>query len=221
MIRSLRISLAALPLVTLAAGCDPAAIESVGSARHGMEAMMGALGLAGSQFRDGDVPDLPDLPDLPDTGDAGDVDLDHELTIDVDVPCPGGGSMSIEGNSRIETQTGDLDDYTQAWGGTNAEFTLDVIFDACELDGVVMNGDLRYEQQLEVDASTESLSVDYAWTYQGLVELSGLAEGSCEVDMGAAFRGNGDEIELDLGERDYSGTMCGFDAAEVAAEADF
>lgn len=219
MTRSLRISLAAaLPLVTLAAGCDPAAIESVGSARHGMEAMMGALGLAGSQFRDGD---LPDLPDLPDGGDAGDVDLDHELTIDVDVPCPGGGSMSIEGHSRIETQTGDLDDYDQAWGGTNAEFALDVIFDACELDGVVMNGDLRYEQQLEVDASTESLSIDYAWTYRGLVELGGLAEGSCEVDMGAAFTADGDELELDLGERDYSGTMCGFEAAEVAAEADF
>lgn len=217
MIRSLRFTLAALPLVTLAAGCDPAALDDVGSASRGMEAMMGALGLGGAQFREGEIPDLPDLPD---TGDAGEVDLDHEVVIDVDVACPGGGSMAIDGRSRIETQTGDLDDYDQAWGSTNADFTLDIVFDACDVEGVVMDGDLRYEQQLDVDASTETVSFAYQWTYLGLVELSGVVEGACEVDMGASLTADDGELDLDLNAADYSGTMCGFDAAEVAVDAD-
>ena len=217
MTRSLRITLAALPLVSLVAGCDPASVDDAGSARRGMEAMLGALNLGGGQFRDGEVPDVPGLPD---TSDAGDVDLSHEVDIDLSVACPGGGSMAIEGRSRIDTQTGDLDDADQAWGGTNAEFSLTVAFDGCDVEGVVMDGDLTYEQQLDVDSTVDSVRYDYHWSYQGLVELSGAAKGSCEVDMGAAFTSDGDDIDLDLGARDYSGTMCGFEAAELAADAD-
>jgi len=222
MTHSLRASvLSSLTLIGLATGCDPAAAlgETLGdssSASRGMEALMGALSLGGpaglargedSQFREahGEIPGV-DVPDV-----------DQELEIDADAPCPGGGQMKITGQSKINTELGDLDDPEQAWGGTSAEFTLTVTFEGCELEGVLMQGDVTYEQKLEVSAT----DIDYDWSYSGLVEFSGAVEGSCEVDMAASYTGDGDEDEIGLGGRAYEGTMCGFDAGEVADDADF
>ena len=94
-------------------------------------------------------------------------------------------------------------------------------FDACEVDGVVMDGDITYAQQLESRGTAESLDIDYHWSYEGVVDFSGAVEGSCEVDLSASLTGDGsDDLELDLANRTYAGTMCGFDGATVAADAD-
>ncbi len=219
---SLRFALFGSLIALGLAGCDRddvAPLRDSNQASRGMQAMLGALSLGspsqqarqdGAQFREGEV-DLDDV-------DVGDVDLDHEIEIDVDVTCPGGGELNIDGHSKIDTELGDLDDYDQAYGSTNAEFSLTVSFAGCDVDGVTIDGELTYDQTLEAAATTESLEIDFEWSYRGRVEFSGAAEGSCEVDMFAKATGEG--AAEDAGEWAFSGTMCGFEAAEVAADAD-
>ncbi len=229
MYRSARFALACcLCSFTLAAGCDAEGLASLtdsDQAQRGMEALMGALGSSGAaelqrgdspSFRRGDVPDVPDVPGMPDAPELEDVEIDHETEVDAQGFCPNGGAMDITGRIVIDTQI-ELDDPQNAGGGANTEFSFTVAFSDCNVDGVVIDGELTWEQLLDVESQGGVVDIDYSWSYRGRVEFSGEIEGACEVDMSAS--GTEDDLE-DLGGREYEGSMCGFAAQEVAQDAD-
>lgn len=109
-------------------------------------------------------------------------------------PCPGGGTAAFSGQLALDTFYGDFD-----W---------DVDYDACEVDGVVIDGTLRFS--LEAERMIGEFSLLY--TYRGDLTYSGDVVGTCVVDMtgGAMATREVNMRSLDIG---YSGTICGHDAS--------
>ncbi|MCA9649152.1 MAG: hypothetical protein H6712_02350 [Myxococcales bacterium] len=197
--------LASLPL--LAAGCSP--LEGQDDAGRGMEAMMKVLG-AGTPAALTAAKDQ-----RPDDFRAFGLDIMGSVSVDADVDCPDGGKMKLEGSATLDTDLGNLDGW-DAFATFAMEFDLSVDFRRCKVDGVKINGDLDYSLDIDADSTTGSATLD--WAYTGEVRFSGEVKGSCEVDMHAsASTGN---AFSDLEVRAYAGTMCGFEAGEVAGYAD-
>lgn len=116
------------------------------------------------------------------------------LAYTMKVPCLDGGSASFAGHLALDTFYGDFD-----W---------DVDYDACEVDGVVIDGNLQFT----LDAERQIGEFNLIYTYRGELTYSGDVVGTCVVDMagGASAMREVNMRSLDIG---YSGTVCGHDAS--------
>jgi len=198
--------LTTLPLLGL--GCG--SVEGEQNAGQGMRAMMkvlgvGAPGAALMAATDG----------RPDDFRAFGLDAGGSLRIDVDIPCPSGGKVKLDGSASLNTELGNLEGW-DAYASLALEFDLGVKFRRCKVDGVKLGGHLDYALTVNADSSAGTASLD--WSYTGDVTFRGDVEGHCEVDMHASA-GTGDAFS-NLDVRAYAGTMCGFDAEEVSAYAE-
>lgn len=216
--RSSRLALlATLPLLGL--GCG--AVEGQEDAGRGMQTIMGLLGSgvpAGLQaavddgrptsFRGGRRQELDHMLIDPAFG------LDGGLALSVNVDCPSGGKMKIDGRTSLMSELGGLEGW-DPYASLALEFDLDVKFRRCKVDGVKLGGDLHYALDVDVDSTAGEASLE--WSYTGDVTFRGDIEGRCEIDMVASAR-SGDAF-TDLEVRAYAGTMCGLDAEEVSAYA--
>ncbi|MEX1365778.1 MAG: hypothetical protein AB1Z98_21805 [Nannocystaceae bacterium] len=198
--------LASVPL--LATGCG--ALEGQDDAGRGMEAMMKVLGTGAPAALTAAMDD-----GRPDSFRAFGLELTGDVAIDVDVPCPDGGKMKLDGSASFDTDLGNLDGW-DAFGSLALEFDLDVKFRRCKVDGVKIGGEMTYALDIGVDSSTGSASL--AWSYVGDLRFRGDIKGRCEIDMSASAS-TGDAFG-DLEVRAYSGTMCGLSAEEVSEFAD-
>lgn len=113
--------------------------------------------------------------------------LSGELT------CPSSGKYSIEG-SITDSNT----------------FDVSIDFDGCSADGVTISGHLAMHAEVAVTDNSSRVHVDY----QGELEWSGAAEGSCEIDMVAdvAVAVSGNDAKVDAS---FHGEVCGYSADAV------
>lgn len=211
------------PLPLLLVGC--ADLEGQQDAGRGMQAIMKMLGTGNPAA----------LAAEPDDGrptsfraDARRVELDHlnadpllgvgldgSLRIDIDVPCPDGGKMKLDGTTSLVGDLDQLEDWS-AYGSLAVEFDMDVKFRRCKIDGIKLGGELHYALDMDVDTAAGTASLQ--WSYTGDVRFKGDVEGRCEIDM-VASASTGDAF-TSFEVRAFAGTMCGLDAEEVSLHAE-
>lgn len=119
------------------------------------------------------------------------VDVDGSL--DVSLDCPDGGSYRVAGSY-----------------DNDEKFDLTMAFDGCGADGVVIDGELALHAEVAVSESSTRVSM----SYEGDLEWSGAAKGSCAIDMTAmvAVETGHDSAEVDA---EFHGDICGYDADAV------
>lgn len=196
---SLCVALSALGL-----GCTP--VEGQDDAARGLRAMLVALGPGPANV-------FPDPVSIPrstafrssDAPPAGAFVLDG-----TDISCPGDGKFRLDGYV-----TGD-EEVSRLHGPDSRAFEFEVKFRRCSVDGVKLGGEIDYSLAASLGPTPEEPS--FAWRYTGEVVFRGETEGRCEIDMEAS----GDTFESlrDVEARNFSGTVCGFDAEEIAALAE-
>lgn len=198
------LALLALPLL----GCSP--LEGQEDAGRGMQAMMKLLGTGapGAAL-------MAAQSDRPNDFRALGLDLDAGIRIDVDVPCPNGGKMKLDGSASLNTDLGTVEGWS-TYASVALEFDLGVKFRRCKIDGIKLGGELDYSLSMDVDTTAGAASLE--WSYTGEVTFRGDIEGTCEVDMHASA--NSGDAFSDLQVRAYAGSMCGLDAEEVSAYAE-
>jgi hypothetical protein len=198
--------LATLPLLGL--GCSP--LEGQQDAGRGMQAMMKLLGTGapGAAL-------MAAQSDRPNDFRAFGLDLDAGVRIDVDVPCPEGGKMKLDGSASLNTDLGSVEGWS-TYASVALEFELGVKFRRCKIDGIKLGGELDYSLSMDVDTTAGAASLE--WSYTGEVTFRGDIEGTCEIDMHASA--NSGDAFSDLQVRAYAGSMCGLDAEEVSAYAE-
>lgn len=126
---------------------------------------------------------------------------------DISVACQGGGLLHV---------TGTMDEANQ--------FDLDISYEDCIDNGVMINGDVSIVAVVDVDVDIDdddneddSVQAHVIVDYDGLLELDGDVEGTCIVDAevraGAVifdhYAGAGVTIE---------GTICGHEASDVVRD---
>ena len=198
--------LATLPLLGL--GCG--AVDGEENAGRGMRAMMKLLGVGapGAALMAAD-------PQRPADFRAFGLDASGNLEIHADVPCPDGGKMKLDGSASLDSDLGTVEGW-DAYATLAIEFDLGVKFRRCKIDGVKLGGDLDYALTFDVDSATGTAALD--WSYTGDVTFRGDVEGRCEIDMHAS--GSSGDAFSNLDVRAFAGTMCGFDAEEIATFAE-
>jgi hypothetical protein len=171
----MRRALLLVPFCSLSLAC---ADDDVGDAPDGWRAANSALQLGQSSFQS-----------------------DVEIGVDgsIDVECPDGGSIAVEGHY-------DSDD----------EFSLAVTYSDCQAEDVRIDGTLSVTGTAVVTDTSVEVSVEY----RGSLQWSGAANGSCDIDMdayvGVQSEGNGASAEVR-----FDGEICGHDAkAVIEASAD-
>ena len=199
--------LATLPLLGL--GCG--SVEGEENAGRGMRAMMKMLGVGAP----GASLTAAQDDGRPDDFRAFGVDIDGSLKIDANIPCPSGGKMKLEGSATLNSELGTVEGW-DAFGNLALEFDLGVKFRRCKVDGVKLGGHLDYSLSFDVDTASGTAGLE--WSYVGDVTFRGDVEGRCEVDMHASASSGDAFSNLDV--RAFAGTMCGFEAEEVATFAE-
>lgn len=121
-------------------------------------------------------------------------DVDGNLS--GELACPSSGHYAIEGSIAGEN-----------------EFDVSVTFEGCSAEGVTISGKLALHAEVEVTDTSSRVHMDY----QGELEWSGEAEGSCEIDMVADVAvkvsgGNDPSAEVDAS---FHGHVCGYSADAV------
>jgi hypothetical protein len=199
--------LATLPFLGL--GCS--AVDGEENAGRGMRAMMKLLGVGAP----GAVMLAAEQQQRPDDFRAFGLDASGNIEIHADVPCPGGGKMKLDGSASLDTDLGTVEGW-DAYATVAVEFDLGVKFRRCKVDGVKLGGNLDYALTFDVDSAAGTAALD--WSYTGDVTFRGDVEGHCEIDMHASA--NSGDAFSSLEVRAFAGTMCGFDAEEIASFAE-
>ncbi|MCX4245738.1 hypothetical protein [Paraliomyxa miuraensis] len=202
----MRIRLAPLALLTTLPLLGCGAVEGQDDAERGMHAVMGLLGTgvpAGLQaaVEDGRPTGLAFR------GAAFDpalLDVTGSISLDVDVDCPNGGKLKLDGAASLDAEIGDVEGW-DTYAGLAIEFDLDVAFRRCKVDGTKIGGDLHYA--LDVNADTDAQAVTLEWSYVGDVTFRGDIEGRCQIDIVSSANSGNAFSDLDV--RAYTGTMCG------------
>lgn len=196
--------LASLPLVSL--GCG--AVEGEENAGRGMRAMMKLLGVGAPgpamMAVDQQRPD-----------DFRAFGLEASGSVDAKVPCPSSGNMKLDGSASLDSTLGTVEGW-DAYASLAVAFDLGVKFRRCKIDGVKLGGNLDYSLDFDVDSAAGTAALE--WSYTGDVTFRGDVEGHCEIDMHASAQSGDAFSNLDV--RAYAGTMCGFDAEEIATFAE-
>lgn len=196
---SLCVALSALGL-----GCGP--VEGQDDAARGMRAMLVALGPGPANvFPDPVTISRSSAFRSSDSAPAGAFVLDG-----TDISCPDDGSFVLDGFVTNDEEV------TGLYGPDSRAFEFEVSFRRCRADGVKLGGEIDYSLAAGVGPTLEEPS--FEWRYTGEVVFRGEVEGRCEIDVEVS----GDTLESlrDVEARSFSGTMCGFDAEEVAAQAE-
>jgi hypothetical protein len=111
----------------------------------------------------------------------------------VSVGCAEGGSMKVEGSMN----------------GAE-DFSLSIIFDACQADGILVDGELSFAASVTITETSTEVMFDYA----GHLEFSGAVEASCAIDatgrVATATIGNETTSEVR-----FEGHICGVSADAV------
>jgi hypothetical protein len=198
--------LVTLPLLGL--GCS--AVEGEENAGRGMRSMMKLLG-AGAPAAALEAATAGRPNDFRAFG----LDGSASINVDVDIPCPSGGKMKLDGSLSLDSQLGTVEGW-DAYADVAVEFDLGVKFRRCKVDGVKLGGELDYSLTFDVDTTAGTASLD--WSYVGDVTFRGDVEGRCTIDMHASASSGDAFSNLDV--RAYAGSMCGFDAEEVSVYAE-
>jgi hypothetical protein len=106
----------------------------------------------------------------------------------VTLRCSGGGTVTLDGEFNL--------------GDTGMSFSFGNTFSTCIERGITIEGALETAGEVSL-AEPHSGTVDYT----GSLTFSGDVEGSCAVDMHGTLAASG---------ATFNGTLCGFDAADVA-----
>jgi hypothetical protein len=118
---------------------------------------------------------------------------DADGTLTGELTCPSSGHYTIEGSITDENH-----------------FDVSVGFEGCTADGVTISGHLALHADVTVTDNSSRVHVDY----EGELEWSGAAEGSCDVDMVAdvAVSVSGNDASVDAS---FHGHVCGYSADAV------
>jgi hypothetical protein len=124
------------------------------------------------------------------------------------VPCPDGGELRLTGWTSMDPERASALDALYA-------LELEVEFQRCEVDGVVLRGEIEYT--FSQGPGWSLLEPSLEWSYLGQIRFEGELEGTCDVDMVATAH----DIDAlgDAEARSYDGWMCDLDAEAVAAHA--
>jgi hypothetical protein len=114
--------------------------------------------------------------------------------------CPGGGTVQFDADSGYSA---DL------LLGANIEFDFKVEFDQCVKAGLTIDGEMDYEKS----ASLNMLGARSELDWEGEIEWSGWATGSCDVDVESEAALSPTLLGTGVnGSFEYEGEICGFDA---------
>lgn len=118
---------------------------------------------------------------------------DVDGTLAGELTCPSSGKYSIEGSIADENT-----------------FDVSIDFEGCSADGVTISGHLAMHAEVAVTDNSSRVHLDY----EGELEWSGDAEGSCEIDMVAdvAVAVSGNDAKVDAS---FHGHVCGYSADAV------
>jgi hypothetical protein len=119
--------------------------------------------------------------------------VEHGSDAELTMSCVEGGSLTLDG--RISDKN---------------EFSLNLAFDACGSEGVVVDGLLSISASIALSGTSAEIRIDYI----GQLEVSGEVELSCEIDatgrIAAEATPDGGRAELR-----FSGRICGASADAV------
>jgi hypothetical protein len=172
--RALRPVLALCTLTALAIGCQADEPADVDSARAGWRSAEVAMAEAGLGVQ---------------WSGSGSVSSDGvSAMVTGRVSCPEGGSL------RVDADAHSSENLVQA--------NLEIEFDGCAAEGVVLDGYLEYAAEVTDTKVSASITGD--------LSFSGDAQGSCEVDIGATVDQTGGATNVSS-----HGNMCGFGYSEL------
>ena len=109
-------------------------------------------------------------------------------TVSFSEPCETSGSINVDGSFDSNQQT--------------SKFDVDVEFAQCAIEGDLLDGTVHWTEEADGDSYTSKLTGTLAWTGVD-------ATASCTFDL---------TMESTPSGITYSGTVCGYDAAELNAE---
>lgn len=206
-----------LALSSLAiAGCDPGALQSVGSsgdASTGLRALIGAINGGGASQLHVNPETGLSFRALPAEG-AGDIDVSGQ--------CGDGGTVSFEGELTITGEAAaDLDDFDPLDGDADdidvqvptVSFEYTVTFDGCGQDGVEIDGAMTFTLESDWDADALELSMD--WGFAGSVDFAGAAVGHCDFEFDGRSSSAEAEGWTEVNLSAVDGTACGYEADVV------
>lgn len=192
----IRWSALAVTLLTVAA-CSDDPVEATGDELSAQETQSLAYAVMSSSFAF-----VAALPVDPGTGTTADGVLAEpvEFSFDETVPCPQGGSVSIEG-----TVSGDSEAETGSW---DLDYSGTVTHMACVVQGFQEAFTLDGDPAVAVTVSTTYVdhepSGDQTWSYDGNVGWqTGDKQGTCSMNLDFAWAGTGVQNAT------IGGTVCG------------
>jgi len=129
--------------------------------------------------------------DVADEAEQGAVDPD---AVDLDSDCPDGGTVTLAGTLEQSVTPGEV----------AQSFDYTATFVGCTEDDLVIDGEIDYLFEQEVNA----LGVVQTWDYSGTLTYTGAYNGSCEVDV------QGEQAATDTSASiTWTGSFCGEDAS--------
>lgn len=191
-------SLSVLPL-TIAFACSSESTQPIASQEEavaGFQATQQALSQGMTGINTNQVPSRLEFRNST---------FEGSVAVDFTAKCAQGGELSFKGELSVGAGAA-VDDFS------NVQFVYDVVFSDCETAGdITINGDLSYSALAKALSSEEESEASYTLAYTGDLEFSGAVEGSCKIDVEAAFSASSSGSQNSASYK-YSGTICGFDA---------
>lgn len=147
------------------------------------------------------------------TGVGASSPVGQALSVDskFEVDCRYGGSLSFDGS--LDTDAGETLD-----GNSLTTFEYDVLFDKCQNDDNVVDGDVQYGLALGTQVGDGTASMDLVYAYRGTIVVQGEANGACDFDVRGMVQSDstfGDGSFSNDSEWVYEGDLCGHDAEDV------
>lgn len=144
---------------------------------------------------------------------GGDQGQALSITFDAEVDC------QVSGELELATRLAIGDDAAEYAEGADVAFGYEIEFRACRPDENTLDGNLEYAALVSTDVTEDSATAQIVFVYQGVVNVSGEENGTCEVDMrgyvdASAVGSPGEEFDANV-DVVYEGTVCGNDASET------
>ncbi len=122
--------------------------------------------------------------------------FDGDLGFQADLPCTGGGVVTMDSR----------------WSLDEARNDLNIAFHDCQRGGVSIDGAL--EATVDGDVDVWNLSASAGVSLSGTLQYRGGIEGTCDLEVGATV----DLVTWDP-EVEWNGDVCGYNADEALDEA--
>lgn len=131
---------------------------------------------------------------------AGDFEAEVEPgdTDRIDVTCPGGGTIAIDGSVSDEA------------------FDFTISFEGCRTQDVRIDGELSYAGEASTQAGNDSATSRLDFQYAGELSFTGAVDLTCTIDVSGKTSTSVDGTNVQA-EAELHGSICGHDANAIAS----